>query len=263
MLLSVIVPAYNPKHDIVKDIQCIESVLKKIRHDYEIILVFDGTNVCESVYAKTKKELASSKVRVIGYENNRGKGYAVRFGMARAKGDIIGFLDAGMDIDPNGISMLLEHMQWYSADILIGSKYHPASQVEVSFQRKLLSYSSKLLIRMLFGLKISDTQAGIKFFKREVLEKVLPRVLVKRWAFDIEVLAVAKHLGFKKIYEAPIRLSENLLSNIKLKGSNGILETLNDTLAVFYRLKIIHYYDDKHQRKWQYDKELDMRINIG
>jgi glycosyltransferase involved in cell wall biosynthesis len=247
MLLSVIVPTYKPKHDIVKDTKRIEKVLTKIRYNYEIILVFDGFE----------------KIKVTGYPTNRGKGYAVRFGMARARGNIIGFIDSGMDIDPNGISMLLEHMEWYQADILIGSKYHPASQVTASATRKLLSKSSKLLIRTLFGLKVTDTQAGIKFFKRRVLEKVLPRLLVKRWAFDIELLVVAKHLGFVRIFEAPIKLSDNYLSNVGLWGQNGVWETLFDTLAVFYRLRILRYYNDNRQRQWKYDKELDMRINTG
>ena len=263
MLLSVIVPTYNPKHDIVSDIKNIESVLKQTRYDYEIFLVFDGYEVCEGIYKKAKKELNSPTIKVTGYATNRGKGYAVKYGMSRAKGEIVGFIDSGMDIDPNGISMLLEHMQWYNADALIGSKYHPASLVNASFKRRLLSSSSRLLICTLFGLKVRDTQAGLKFFKRDLLEKVLPRLLVKRWAFDIELLAVAKYLGFNRIYEAPIKLAENYLSNVKFSGSNGLWKTLWDTLAIFYRLKIRHYYDDKSKRKWEYDKELEMRVNVG
>ncbi|MFH1895999.1 MAG: glycosyltransferase [bacterium] len=263
MLLSVIVPAYNPKHDIVADIKNIEKVLKQTRYSYEIILVFEGYATCKDTFQKAKKQLSSAKIKVVGYPTNRGKGYGVKYGMARARGDIVGFIDSGMDIDPNGISMLLEHMQWYEADALIGSKYHPASLVTASATRKLLSTSSRLLVRVLFGLKVRDTQAGIKFFKRELLEKVLPRLLVKRWAFDIELLAVAKHLGFTRIFEAPIKLSQNYLSNVGLGGKNGIFNTLWDTLAIFYRLKILRYYDDRSKRKWVYDKELDMRINTG
>jgi len=261
-LLSVIVPTFKPKHNLVEDIAHIEKVLSQTRYEWEVIVVFDGFDGDIS-FKKAKQKLSGAKVKVIGYPTNRGKGYAVRFGMARARGNIIGFIDSGMDINPNGISMLLEHMQWYRADALIGSKYHPASQVTASATRKLLSNSARLLVRILFGLKVRDTQAGIKFFKRSLLEKVLPRLLVKRWAFDIELLAVAKHLGYTRIYEAPIKLSQNYLSNVGLAGKNGVIKTLWDTLAVFYRLKILRYYDDKSKRKWKYDKELDMRINVG
>ena len=171
-----------------------------------------------------------------------------------------------VDIDPNGISMLLEHMVWYDADIIVGSKRHAASKIKYPFYRRIYSLIYQLLCKLFFGLKIKDTQTGLKIYKRKVLEKVLPRLLVKEFAFDIELLAVANHLGFSKIYEAPVKInlnSKNSSFNKFFIMDKFILNMLLDTLRIFYRLSILRYYDDSSSRRWVYDKELEMRINTG
>jgi len=265
-LLSVIVPAYRQEKTIVKDLKNIESVLKQVRYDYEIICVVDGQ--VDKTFDKAKK-ISSSTIKVIGYEQNHGKGYAVRYGMARARGELIAFIDAGMEINPNGISMVMEHMEWYEADIIIGSKRHPASQVYYHTSRRIISFFYQLFVRIFTGLNVRDTQAGLKIFRREVLSEVLPRLLVKRYAFDLELLLVAHRLGYKKIYEAPIKLAYNSKDTthaVTLKDffkPNGLLSSLIDTLAVLYRLKVIHYYDNQNKQKWVYDRDLDMRINVS
>ena len=106
----------------------------------------------------------------------------------------------------------------------------------------------------------------MKFFKRQVLEKVLPRLLVKTYAFDIEILAVANYLGFKRIYEAPVEIKLNF-GGASIITSQRLLKTvlfmLKDTLTVFYRLKILNYYADGNKRQWRYDPELQFRVNVG
>jgi glycosyltransferase involved in cell wall biosynthesis len=261
-ILSVIVPTFDQEKTIVNDLDNIFSVLENTKYRYEIIVVVDGTMV-DKTYEKLKK-LKRKKLKLIGYKHNRGKGYAVRFGMAKAKGNYIAFIDAGGDLNPNGITMMLEHMFWYDADIIIGSKLHPVSKVIYPFSRRILSILSRIWIWLLFGLNVKDTQTGMKLFKYKVLEKVLPRLLVKQFAFDIEMLAVARHLGFRRIYESPVELTYNFQSTIMTKSFISIIfKTLLDTLAIFYRLNIRHYYDEKNQRKWCYDPELNFNINVG
>jgi len=257
--LSVIVPVYKQEKTIKKDIQNIDQVLSQIRYDYEIIAVVDGTKIDKS-YQEIKK-IKSPRIKVFGYKNNRGKGYAVRFGMAKTKGDYIAFIDAGMEIDPNGISLVLEHMEWYNADIIVGSKRHPASKVAYPLDRKIISFGGHLIAKFLLGINIHDTQAGLKIFKRKVLKKVLPRLIIKSYAFDLEILSVANHLGFRDIYEAPIKLTYSFDSLTHASGLKTIYRCLVDALAVFYRLRLLHYYDDKNKRSWVYDPELSMRIN--
>lgn len=259
-LVSLIIPTYKQEKTIAQDLMRIRDVLEQVRYDYEIIVVVDG--MVDDTF-KNAKKVASSKIFTTGYKTNFGKGHAVRFGMAKAKGDIVGFIDAGMDLHPNGLSMLLEHFEWYNADVIVGSKLHPVSKVNYPYMRKILSWGYRSLVRVLFGLQIKDTQVGMKFFKRKVLEDVLPRLLVKTYAIDIEVLAVAHHLGYKRIYEAPIELDFTGVSSITSKGFwKTIIHMLWDTAAVYYRLRILHYYDDNNKRKWKYDPELNFRINL-
>lgn len=260
-LLSIIVPAYRQEKTIIQDIKKIENVMSQLRYDYEIIVVVDGF-VDETF--RNAQRIKSQKVIVTGYQHNHGKGYAVRFGMAKAKGSIVAFIDAGMDINPNGISMLLEYFEWHNADIVVGSKRHPESKVRYPLERRIISFLSQAFIRFLFDLNISDTQVGIKFFKREVIENVLPRLLVKKFAFDIEILVVAYYLGYHKIFEAPIELNFNFGRSIVSQSLlDALIKTFWDSLAVFYRLKILRYYDDNNKRKWKYDPELNFRVNTG
>ncbi len=260
-LLSLIIPSYKQEKTIVKDVKKIKKTMDTIKKPYEMIVVIDGK------LDSTESMLKNAKiphVKIVGYENNHGKGYAVRYGMANAKGDRIAFLDAGMDLNPEGLALLLNQMEWNKADIVIGSKLHPLSRVKYPWQRKILSWGYRSIVKMMFGLSISDTQVGLKVFRRKVLEDVLPRLLVKRYAFDIEILSVAYHLGYKKIIEAPVELTFNSWSSIT---STNFIKTIGkmlwDTVAVFYRLRILHYYDDASRRKWRYDPELNFRVNIG
>lgn len=242
-LLTVIVPAYKAEKSIKSDLLQIDKVLSQIRYNYEIICVVDGIKI-DKTYQNARK-IKSKKIFVVGYKNNHGKGHAVRYGMARAKGNYIAFIDAGTEIDPNGISMILEHMEWYNADIIVGSKRHPASEVIYPLPRLALSFMTQLIVLSLFGLKVRDTQVGLKIFKKNVLKKILPRLFIKRFAFDVELLAVARHLGFRRIYEAPVKISHKFSSTVNVFGPNGIWKSFVDVLAVFYRLKFLHYYDNK------------------
>ena len=259
--LSVIVPCYKQEKMVVANLTRIERTLKELQYDYEIIAVVDG--MVDKTYQKAKK-IASHKIHVVGYKRNHGKGYALRYGMARSKGEIVAFIDGGSDLNPTGLQMLLAHFEWYKADIVVGSKWHPVSIVKYPLWRKIISLGYGTLVKMLFGLRIKDTQLGMKFFRREVLNDVLPRLVVKKWAFDIEILAVARRLGYTKIYEAPVELNwSEIESNLSKSIFTAIWETFIDTIAIFYRLRILRYYDDENKRKWVYDPDLNYRVNIG
>ncbi len=260
-MLSLVVPVFKQEKTIFHNLKLLIEELDTLSLSYELIVVIDG--IVDRSMQQAKK-IISPHIKVVGYETNHGKGYAVRFGMAKCRGDIIGFIDAGGDLKAQGVSMLLEHFTWYNADCIIGSKRHPASKVNYPVSRKILSFGYQILIRLLFGLTIRDSQVGIKLYRRVVLEDVLPRLLVKQFAFDIEILAVAHHLGYTRIYEAPVELTFQGLSSITSRNFlRIIIETLWETFAVFYRLKILHYYDNENKRKWRFDPELNFRINIG
>ncbi len=253
--LSLIIPAYRQEKTIIKDLRRIEKTLKQIRYPFEIIIVVDGYG--DNTFRTIKKAKFANNIMATVYMKNQGKGYAVRHGMSRATGDYVAFIDAGMEIDPGGISMLLEHMEWYNADIIVGSKRHPASMVTYPPVRQILSLIHQILARFLFHLNVRDTQAGLKIFKKKVLKKILPRLLEKHYAFDLEILTVANRLGFHRIYEAPIKLKYQFDDLTHAASVKTIYYYCLDVLAIFYRLYILNYYDD---RRWFRNKPKPLRF---
>lgn len=259
-LLSLIIPVYHQEKTIRRQLQNILAELELLKVPTEVIVVIDGMD--DKSFEEAKK-VRSAKVTVTGYKTNHGKGYAVRFGMGKCHGDIIGFLDAGGDLSELGLSMMLEHFKWYNADIIVGSKRHPVSKVVYPLERKILSWGYQQLVRLLFGLNVRDTQVGMKLYRRTVLEDVLPRLVVKKFAFDIEILAVAKYLGYTRIFEAPVELDFTGASSITSYSVwNTILNMLWDTVAVFYRLRVLRYYDNLNKRKWRFDDELNFKVSV-
>lgn len=241
-LLSVVVPAYKKGRTIKHDLEEIERTLVDglpVGVDYEILCVEDG--VFDDTVSEVRK-IKSGRIRLLSYKENRGKGYAVRHGMKEAKGDYVLFLDAGREISPKGIMMMMAHMDWYNADVIVGSKRHPASRVNYPLKRKIFSLGYHFGTKLMFGLPLRDTQSGIKIFKREVVEAILPRLLVKRYAMDIEMLAVAWRLGYRRIYEAPIEVHFD--ESTTTIDWMTVIKMAWDTAAVFYRLRILKYYDD-------------------
>lgn len=254
--LSLIIPCYKQERTIVENLHHIKKVLDTIRYDYEIIVVIDG--IIDKTLTKIKKAKIP-KVKCVAYKENKGKSYAIRIGMHEAKGDYVMFMDSGMEIDPNGISMLLEHMEWYNADIIVGSKRHAASHVNYSPIRKILSMGYFMIVKLLFGITVNDTQAGIKIYRREVIKRILPRLLEKKFAGDLEILVVARKLGYKRVYEAPIKLDYKLSNVTSAATLNSIRGIFLDTLAIFYRTNIVKYYD-KPRNKLVFDKDTIIRV---
>lgn len=134
--------------------------------------------------------------------------------------------------------------------MVIGSKRHPRSKLYYPLHRKIVSAVYFFLIKLMFRLPIHDTQTGLKLFKREVLEKVFPQMLVKKFAFDLELLVLAHRHRFK-IAEAPVVVDYRPNIGRKIKRwvrLNDIYTTWWDTMAIFYRLYILRHYD-KNQHK--------------
>jgi glycosyltransferase involved in cell wall biosynthesis len=173
-----------------------------------------------------------------------GKGYALSLGALRSEGDLVTFIDADMELDPRAIIRFIELMKRQDEDIVIGSKRHPRSRVSYPVLRRLQSRCYQALIRLLFGLQVRDTQTGLKLFRRQVLVDALPLLAVKRFAFDLELLVVTHHLGYRRPAEAPIELTFQFQSTVR---PQTVFQILWDTAAIFYRLRILKYYDRRQR----------------
>ncbi len=201
--VSVIVPVFNEGKKILKNLELLVSELNPYFSSYEIIVISDGST------DNTNEVLQDGKlagVRTIFLEKNRGKGHAVRQGFREANGDYILFIDGGMELHPKDIRVFLALLILYEVDIVIGSKRHPQSEVEYPVLRRILSFTYQKLIKLLFDLDVTDTQVGLKLFRRRVIDAVEPHLSVDTYGFDLELLALSKACGFNKMLEAPIRL---------------------------------------------------------
>ena len=241
--VSVIIPAYNEEESIYCNLLEIIDTLDELCEDYEIIVVDDGSS--DNTHRQAARvNSKTDRVQVVKSKSHQGKGSALKYGFQFAKGNLVVFLDADLDLHPEQLSYFFDIMEKRKADVVIGSKRHPESKVDYPKRRRVLSFVYHIIIFVLFRLAITDTQVGLKLFRYQVLKKILPRVLIKKYAFDLELLVNASHLGYK-VAEAPIVLNfagTNHWGGIDLRS---IYRIWLDTLAVFYRMYILKYYD-KH-----------------
>jgi|SRR3989344_6619938 len=236
--LSVIIPAYNEGKHIHYDLKKIISSLNKVTRDFELILVNDGS---KDNTLKEVSKVKDKRIKVKTYEQNKGKGYALKYGFGYATGEYVTFMDADLDINPDSLKNFFEYMQFYNADIVIGSKRHPQSKVYYPFLRKILSRVYQIINLVLFRLNVSDTQSGLKLLKYNCAKDLMSRVTVKKYAFDLELLVNAKRRNYR-VVEAPISLDYKFNTTINLKD---IIRIFIDTLGVAYRTYITRYYDKK------------------
>ena len=244
-LLSIVVPVYNGGDEIVDNLAVIrrDAGGGLSRDEVELIVVSDG-----SIDGTTERLIEAQSdvdMHVIHYDRNFGKGYAVKLGAIEARGDWIALVDADLDLDPSLIPMYLETARREQLDFAIGSKRHPDSQVVYPRSRRLASWAYQQTNRVLFRLDVRDTQVGLKVFSRDVAENVVPLLLVKRFAFDLELLAVARAFGYRRVHELPIRLDYRFTgSEVRSKAA---ARALWDTAAVFYRLRILRWYQRRQR----------------
>ena len=239
-ILTVVVPVYNGGDDIVENVAVIRRAAagELAPEDVELIVVSDGS--IDGTAERLLEARSDVDMHVIHYDHNLGKGWAVKMGALESTGDWIAVVDADLDLDPGVIPAYLETAQREQLDFAIGSKRHPESVVYYPRSRRLASWCYQQLNRVLFQLEVRDTQVGVKVFRREVAEEVVPLLLVKQFAFDLELLAVARLLGYTRVRELPVRLDYRFAGSEV--GSKAVAVALWDTAAVFYRLRILRTY---------------------
>ena len=243
-LLTVVVPVYNGGDEIAGNVSVIRgAVTAELGEDaVEVVVVSDGSI---DGTAERLLETRTPGVRVIHYDRNLGKGYAVKAGTLAARGHWVGLIDADLDLDPASLPAYLATAQAEDLDFAIGSKRHPQSEVEYPRSRRIGSWCYQQLNRLLFRLDVRDTQVGVKVFSRRVADDVVPLLLVKRYAFDLELLAVATSLGYGRIRELPVRLAYRFTgSGVR---STAVIGALWDTAAIFYRLRVLRTYERRRR----------------
>lgn len=237
-MFSLIVPAYNEGKKIYGNLGVIEKTLLEIipDGDFEIIPVNDGSkdNTAEEIM-RAGREIPH--IRPVSYDVNRGKGGALIEGVAHTSGDIVAFLDADLDISPDHFRTYLPAYKEQNADVVIGSKMHKDSNLEYPLARKVFSVGYFVLLKILFGLGLKDTQTGIKVYKGNLIREIAPKLTVKGYAFDIEILAMALMKG-AKVIEMPVAIvysRESSTARIRIKD---IFRMFTDTVGIWWRIRV-------------------------
>lgn len=240
-MLSLVIPSYNEGEHIYDNLMTVSKVLKEAGIDYELIPVNDGSpdNTGDEIRRAAE---ADPKIVPVSYDVNRGKGGAIKEGVMSSKGDVVGFLDADLDLSPDHVPAFLKAMEETGSDVVIGSKMHKDSELEYPVARKIFSLCYFIMLKVLFGLKTKDTQTGVKLYKGDLLRSIVPVMKVKGYAFDIEMLALAVRKG-ASVTEMPVRVNYTRGQSFGRIRVGDIVKMFTDTLALWWNMRVVKKYD--------------------
>lgn len=226
--LSVVIPAYNEVRRLPLTLIDVDRHLSGWKYPYEIVVVNDGSTDDTEDVAKRFVKLIPN-LRVVSYELNQGKGNAVKVGMLEAKGKFRLLMDADNSTSVDQFKNMIPFFEEGYA-VVIGSRAHKDSKLTPpqGIVRQILGKAGNLFIQALVLPGIWDTQCGFKAFTAEATEKIFPLQRIKRWGFDIEILALARRLGYK-IKEIPVVWINDPDSKV---GPSAYLQTLIETVKI-------------------------------
>jgi dolichyl-phosphate beta-glucosyltransferase len=217
--ISLILPAFNEIKRIAQTIGGVKAYFEQYQTPYEVIVSADGNDGTRELVAEMAK--TDPRLQVIGSGERRGKGYGVRQGIALARGEIIGFLDADnkTPIEEYDKVKPLLHAGY---DIVIGTRGLPGTIIErpQPWYRRIGSAGFGMFMHAIVGLRdIPDTQCGFKFFQRHIALELFKRQRIDGYMFDVEILYLARQAGYR-IGQAPVRWRDDGDSRLALVRGN-------------------------------------------
>lgn len=213
--ISVVVPCFNEEKTIHHNLKNIFDYLKNHFREFELVAVNDGST--DKTFEKLKEFQKDFAIRIISNNPNEGKGKAVRRGILESRFEIVMFLDADLGIPIKELGGFLKELD-KGFDLVIASRFVPGLKIlkPVVWHRRIMEKIFRLLRIMIINIwNIKDTQCGFKVFRREAAMKIFPRLTVKRFAFDAELIYVANKYKLK-IKELPISLQNPPDSHVRL-----------------------------------------------
>ena len=215
MKFSLVIPMYNESLIAADAVKTFSEHMAAAFEDWELIFVDDGSaDTCaEPVKEAHEKD---ARVRLVSYQPNRGKGYAVRQGVLAATGDYIMFTDCDNAYGTDAVTRLAETLTKTGADIVVGSRNLSKDGYDgYTWIRKVASKTYLKFIGLMAGFKLSDSQCGIKGFRHDAAKKIFRNCEVDRFAFDLEVIMIATKIGYK-IAEMPVKIINHRESTVNL-----------------------------------------------
>jgi len=197
--ISIIIPSYNSSEALLKNLPYLKKFLNKEKLEAEVIIVDDGS-VDEGA---TKEVVEEFGFRYLGYQMNMGKGYAVRKGIEKASGDYIFYTDADIPFEGDAILTILHYLKVKEFDLAIGDRSLESSEYfsKVSTKRKFGSGVFTFIVGRFVTTGITDTQCGLKGFRKEVAQDIFGVSLINSFTFDVELIYIAlkRNYDIKKV----------------------------------------------------------------
>ncbi len=232
-VLSVVIPAYNEQQRLPQHLGHVLTYLREHYPAFELLVVDDGSR--DDTAAAVRAALAGEpRARVLAYQPNRGKGYAIRHGVQVSRGERVVFLDADLSTPIEEIPRALDHLE--QADIVIGSRDLPSSTIRVQqpLFRRVASEVFKWARLLVVGLwKLQDTQCGFKAYRGPVARQLFALAQVDRFMFDVEILYLADRAGLR-IVEIPVQWNDTPGSKVRVW--EGLLNMVTD----LWRIRRLH-----------------------
>lgn len=215
--VSIIIPAYNEAHRLEASITALDGYLAAVPWSHELILVVEKST--DGTLELARRILAGRRaVEIVGHDVQRGKGYAVRAGMLRARGEIAFFMDADLSTPPAEMDRFIERFSKNPrVDVLVGNRQHGRSQILMHqhFLRRKMGQMFNAILRVIAGIRLADTQCGFKAFRRTAREAIFALQKLDGFAFDVEVLLLAERLGFV-VEDMPVQWSNAQGSKVRI-----------------------------------------------
>jgi dolichyl-phosphate beta-glucosyltransferase len=228
MKISVVVPCYNETPRILPSLERIFAYMDANHPDYEVVLVDDGSTDGTAALAESRFGTCP-QLRVLAYGPNRGKGYAVRIGSVRATGDLVLLSDADLSAPIDELEKMLPLIE-RGSDLVIGSRAHAQAEIRQHqpLYRELSGKLFNVLVRLVVMSGFRDTQCGFKLFRRTAMLPVLARQRIDGFAFDVEMIALARQAGLR-ISEVPVVWINSPTSMVRLRPA---LRAFVDLVAI-------------------------------
>jgi len=226
--LTILIPSYNEGKIIEKTTKEVSGFLAKGKYSWEIIVVDDGSS---DNSVNIVRNLQLPKVKLISYKINRGKGGALKEGIKNSKGKFIIFTDADLSVPIDTVDMFLKKLENRESDVVIGTRKIGSAKV-LTHQpclRENLGKGFTLITRFITGVNVSDFTCGFKGFSSESAKKIFGHALIARWAYDAEILFLAKKYGYI-ISEVPVTWINRKDTRVKL--GNAIITSFIDLIKI-------------------------------
>ncbi len=234
--LSIIIPAYNEAQRLPKSLRELILFCDKLNFEYEVLIVVEKSSDNTLELAR-RAIIKQEKFRVIDNRVQRGKGYAARLGMLQGRGRYRFFMDADLSTPLEELHKFLEYFESHpEVGVVIGNRQHAGSNIveSQSWLREKMGQCFNAILRLLVPLRMADTQCGFKGFRGEAAQAIFSRATIDGFAFDVEVLLLAQHLGYQTA-DLPVRWINSPDSKVRIVRDS--LGMLLDTARMSRRIK--------------------------